>query len=116
MRVGIDLISSARFLIKSTAFINSNFSEGEIAYINSEKKNKPQTMAGLFAAKEAFLKALGVGIYGGIAIKDIEIVHNEKGKPQLKLDEKVLKLHNIKDIDISIAHDAGFTTAICIIN
>lgn len=47
-----------------------------------EKKGKRQMefLAGRFAAKEAFSKALGTGI-GKIGFLDIEILPNEKGQP-----------------------------------
>ena len=38
----------------------------------------------MYAAKEAFLKALGVGLTGGVALSDIGVAHDERGCPILR--------------------------------
>ncbi len=42
-------------------------------------------LAKRFAAKEAFVKALGVGLSKGIALPEIEVWNDEKGKPHIQL-------------------------------
>jgi holo-[acyl-carrier protein] synthase len=41
--------------------------------------------AARFAAKEAFLKALGLGVLSGVALGDIEVVRDPDGAPRLRL-------------------------------
>lgn len=49
------------------------------------------SLAKRFAAKEAFAKALGTGFREGVFMKDIAIVHQQSGKPQLKIYGGALK-------------------------
>jgi holo-[acyl-carrier protein] synthase len=60
-----------------------------------------------FAAKEAFAKAIGLGIGRGIDFLDIEVENNELGKPQIKIlnnKEEFLKKHfNCKNFVIHLS-------------
>ena len=62
--LGLDVCEIARMdrLLKDKRFLGRYFNEGETIYIQSKGRNAAQTMAGIFAAKEAFAKALGTGI------------------------------------------------------
>ena len=73
----------------------------------------PSSIAGVFAAKEAFSKALGTGIGNECNLKDIIILKNKKNKPYFS--EKTLKKFNLKSADLSISHDGGFAVAAVII-
>ena len=79
-------------------FLKRVFSEGEIQYC--EKHVQSSTHYGArFAAKESFLKALGIGLGMGVKLKEIEVVHDKNGKPELlfavkpklKLKKEILK-------------------------
>ena len=48
------------------------------------------SLALCFAAKEAFSKAIGLGMKKGIRWRDIEIVHNPSGRPDLNVTGKAL--------------------------
>lgn len=118
MRVGIDIVECDR-LNKgySDKTLSTFFSEYEIEYFN-RKANKFESMAGIFSAKEAFIKATGVGIGKDIMLKDIEVRHDDYGRPYLNLSQNAIKLiHNLglKSCDISISHTKNIATAICII-
>ena len=66
----------------------------------------PQRIAGAFAAKEAVAKALGTGI-GITEWREIEITHDEKGRPLAALSGKALKLMNGmggRMLHVSISH------------
>ena len=74
-------------------------------------------LAGMYCAKEAFLKALGIGVRNGINFKEIEISHEESGKPFYKLSDgikDILKSLKITDVELSISHTDNIATAICI--
>ena len=112
--IGLDLCDIARMerLIGDERFLNRYFTEGEIAYIRSKRKNGAQTMAGIYAAKEAFAKALGTGI--AFDLKEISVFHNEAGQPAYSLSGKAEKLGEGDRFFLSITHDAGTAAAVCV--
>lgn len=118
MKTGIDLVEIDRFKILDTKkFLEKYFTINEIEYI-STKKNKFQTIAGLYACKEAVLKAFKIGIGQGISLKEIEIIHNND-IPEVNNTEIIKKLminENAKEIDVNISHSDINAVAICIIN
>ncbi len=82
------------------------------------KKTAPQSAAGMFAAKEAFLKALGVGLSGGVALADIAVSHDELGCPSYALSAKAsdaMGKKGAKTAYLSISHDAGVAVAVCVL-
>ena len=118
MEIGCDICAIKRMekWVNNTAFLTKHFTEYEINYINL-KVNKANTMAGLYAAKEAVVKALGVGLGNGIALKEIKITHEKNGKPKLEVNHKIMNLLikiSCEDIKISISHDGEYAIAYCI--
>lgn len=83
---GTDLVSIARMekAIVQPRFVEKVFTEGEVAYC-ADKHSPAQHYAARFAAKEAVAKALGTGIAQGVSLTSIEVVHNEDGKPEVRL-------------------------------
>lgn len=120
MLVGIDLLDVVRMekLVQNEHFLDKYFTEYEINYVQKTNR-QTQSLAGIFAAKEAFLKALGIGIGGGIDLNDIEVTHDSNGKPHLDVVSKkskiMLKTMSVEEIAISISHANEVATAICII-
>ena len=114
--IGIDIVDVDRFndLVNSDSFLSKYFSSYEVEYIKS-KHTKTQTMAGLFACKEAFIKALGEGIGGAFNLKDINVKHNLNGKPFIDVTDKLknyFKQHNFNQIECSISHTDKLAIAI----
>ena len=105
---GIDLIKTNRFenLINNPKFMNNNFNNNEIKYID----NNIETLAGLFSAKEALLKALKKGI-NNYSLKDIEIVHDSNKAPYFTFHNELEEL-NKNSISLSISHDGEYAIAI----
>ena len=91
--IGCDLANINRFekaLAKfGGRFVNRAFSEREKAELARRERLSPKehacAAAKRFAAKEACTKALGTGFRDGIFMRDIEIVHQPSGKPELYL-------------------------------
>ena len=91
--IGCDLANINRFekaLAKfGGRFVNRAFSEREKAELARRGRLSPKehacAAAKRFAAKEACTKALGTGFRDGIFMRDIEIVHQPSGKPELYL-------------------------------
>jgi len=91
---GIDIIEIYR--IKKAAlksgFLERCFTEREIIFFRERQLNA-EVIAGSFAAKEAFVKALGTG-FRGIGFLDIEILRDEKGKPfiEIRNEQKIIEI------------------------
>ena len=84
--VGIDLVDVKRFaaaLERRRQMSSRLFTEAELSYARSTAD--PHTrLAARFAAKEAVMKALGVGL-GACRFRDIEVVRRPNGRPELVL-------------------------------
>lgn len=113
--IGIDLIKNDRFkeLINNNTFINKVFNKDELNYIEKAKYSL-NTISGLYAAKEAFLKAIKKGI-NNYSLKDIEVVHDDNNAPSIILHNELKELYNNYNISLSISHDGDYTTAIVLI-
>ena len=118
--VGTDLIEVERVagkISKEEGFRELVFSPIEIAYCES-KANKYQHYAARFAAKEAFLKAIGTGWISGIAFNEIQITNDEQGKPLLTLiggTSKFLQTREIGNTWVSLSHLSNVCSAVVII-
>ncbi len=112
--LGLDLCEIARMekQLADDRFLNRYFSKAEIAYIRSKGKGAAQTMAGIFAAKEAFSKALGTGIT--FDLKDVSVVHDEAGMPAYELSGKAEEMGRGNRFILSVTHDGGTAAAVCI--
>ena len=129
MKVGIDLVMVERFknIAENLEKSKKIFTDLEIKYINSKRgslddsqKLPPylKTMAGIYAAKEAVLKALGVGIGNGIGLNEVEIDHDLMGACVVKLTknaENEQKRLKISQILVNISHDGDYATAVCVL-
>ena len=114
---GIDLVKIERIekIIKKWGdnFIFRIFTPLEREYCEIKKGNKFQSYAGKFAAKEALLKALGLGLRG-VNWKDIEVLNNKLGQPVIKLTGKLKEITFEKDIDryfLTISHTKEYAIA-----
>lgn len=117
MKVGIDTIELERFkdISKDELKLKKVFTKNEIEYFN-QFSEKLSHISGFFCAKEAFVKALGTGFYKNCTPIDIEILHDENGKPFINvLSKEILDSLNNSKIEISISHSKTIATAICII-
>lgn len=102
---------------RDSGFRDEVFTPVEIQYCES-KTHKHQHYAARFAAKEAFLKALGTGWQFGIRFTQIEVQNNELGAPTIILKEKAKEFAQEKGITkilVSLAHIKDFATAIVVL-
>ena len=95
--IGVDIVQNSRIRksITDEKFLLRIFTNDEI---NKSKKikNKTAFFSKRFAAKEAFSKALGTGFRETLNFKDISITNNKRGKPSIKLNNKLHNLINKK--------------------
>lgn len=118
--LGTDIIEVSRVkeqLLKDEGFVNNIFTSSEIEYCES-KKNKAENFAARYAAKEAFFKALGTGWRYGMTFKEIEIINDELGKPEIIVSGKVKEFINktkVINIHVSLSHLKDIVNAIVIL-
>ena len=106
---GIDLqeiASITKAYQKDERFARRVLTEKEFAYFLEQKSIKRQLeyLAGRWAAKEAFSKALGTGI-GKVSFQNIEVLTNEKGAPI------ITKSPFLGNSFISLSHSGGYVQA-----
>ncbi|MBI2743111.1 MAG: holo-ACP synthase [Chlamydiales bacterium] len=94
-------------------FLERVFTEKERAYCLKHQAPAPN-FAARFSAKEAISKALGVGIGEHLSWQDIEIINNEKGRPQVFFSARAKKTFNDPQIHLSISHCKLYVTAVAI--
>lgn len=97
-------------------FVRRVYTEKE--YLQAQAKgNTARRLAMLFAAKEAASKALGTGFRNGIALTDIETIHQPSGKPEITLHGEA-GLHarklGITCVHLSLTDDDGIAMAFVI--
>lgn len=76
-----------------------------------------QHLAGLFAAKEAVLKALGTGWSAGLGFSQVEVVKQKHGAPAVRLHGRAANLaeeRGITHVHLSITHDGAYAAAVAI--
>ena len=117
--IGIDMIEVSRVLEKiekNNGFKERIFSPGEIEFCESNRK--AENYAARFAAKEAFLKATGLGLMLGYDLSKIEVVNDSNGKPGINLMED-FKVQAEKNgwniIHLSLSHLQEIACAVVII-
>ena len=101
MKVGTDIVHIPRIekAIQSDSFVKRVYTKSELEYCK-----RAESFAGLFAAKEAYMKALGGGI--DREFTEVEIAHDKKGKPYIS---------GVENSDLSISHDGEYAVATVII-
>ena len=105
--LGIDLIEIKR--VKKVKerwgkrFLERVYTPKELEYC-LKKRYPENSLAGRFAAKEAVMKALGTGLSLGVSWKDIEIINDGRGKPEVFLYGKTRKILGKRKVLISISH------------
>ncbi|HYA13084.1 MAG TPA: holo-ACP synthase [Syntrophales bacterium] len=98
-------------------FIEKVYSHDEINYCQN-KAFPAMHYAARFAAKESFLKSLGIGLGMGIKLKEIEVINNPQGRPVLKIHERIkdsLDKLGITAMHISITHTREHAHAVVIL-
>lgn len=114
--IGVDLAKVSRFdkLVNNEGFLNKYFHTEEIESIKKKGASASQSLAGRFAAREAFFKAIGTG-FNGYNLKDIAVLNNKEGKPEIIPSDIVIKkLDNMGDnwrIHLSISHEKEYAVA-----
>jgi len=119
--IGVDLVNIRRIgrVIDrwGTRFLRRVFTEQEINFCFQGSKSE-SCLALRFAAKEAFSKAIGLGMRKGIRWHNIEIVHNKMGRPDLNLTGKALSFCHAEGIIswyVSLSDDGDYGIAVVVL-
>ena len=114
MVLGVDLIEISRVERALTRFgdrfLERVFTPAEVLY----SRGRLPELAARFAAKEAVLKALGVGWQNGVSFCDVEVCTNELGAPTVQLSGRARELSRglgAKRFFVSLSHDARYAVA-----
>jgi holo-[acyl-carrier protein] synthase len=119
--LGVDLARIERFrrllMAEKAPVIDRLFTAGEKAYALAKKDPAPH-LAARFAAKEAFLKALGLGLRQGISWQQMEVTRDELGKPSLQLSGRAAEIYHARGLCrllLSYSHDGDYAFATVIL-
>jgi holo-[acyl-carrier protein] synthase len=119
--IGVDIVDISRFerflAEGKDALFQRLFTQSEIEYCRSRKRSA-QHYALRFAAKEAFFKASGLGLRDGMSWKDVEVVNNDLGKPELRLYGRAAEIFSelaMKKSHASLSHDGSYGVALVIL-
>lgn len=111
VRNGVDIVAVERIekSMKRPGFMARCFSPEEQEYIR-RKACPAETAAALWAAKEAFGKAMGVGL-SGWAMPEAAVAYGETGAPYFALSGEAEKLAEGWQLALSLSHDGGCAIA-----
>jgi holo-[acyl-carrier protein] synthase len=119
--IGTDIVAIGRFQRfldeHNTALLVRIFTDQERAFC-SARKNCAASYSARFAAKEAFLKALGTGLRDGISWHDIEVANDRLGKPELILSGRAIELfmeQGLCSAFLSLSHDGDNAVAMVVL-
>jgi len=116
--IGVDIVEIDRFKNLTEKwgehFLNKVFTRREIDYCFS-KNNIYQHLAGRFAAKEAISKAISTGWSGIFRWKDVEILNDENGKPEVILHNQIKEQFSSCSFYISISHSLNYAVAFAVV-
>lgn len=113
--IGIDIQDTDRFkMYIGTDRMARIFSPRELDYI-AGKNNAIETIAGIFCAKEAFLKAIGSGITAIGDLPKIQVDHAPGGAPHYVLPADVIRQYDLTaaHVELSISHTKTTAVAVC---
>jgi len=115
--IGIDIIEIDRIegvlARHPERFLNKLFTSTEVAYCCGSSQHKARRLAARYAAKEATLKALGIGLRDG-KWTEVEVIRDSQGKPGLLLSGRfaeIAKEQGIKKFHLSLTHGRDFAVA-----
>ncbi|EOW2733737.1 holo-ACP synthase [Klebsiella variicola] len=122
MRVGTDIVEVERI---TKALTNSNscflqrvFTHAEINKINPHDPDYERA-SGFWAAKESIVKAVGYGFNNKIRFHDIEVTHDEYGKPEFLISgrlKEILDEQGVLHISLSISHCRTHAIAVTVLS
>jgi holo-[acyl-carrier protein] synthase len=119
--VGLDVVETERIAHALAAhgrkFEQRVYTAAEQAAC-APRADRAQALAARFAAKEAFLKALGTGWVRGVSLRQVEVVEGQGGRPALKLAGAAAaraRRKRVRKIHVTLSHQPGLAAAVVIL-
>ncbi len=121
--LGVDLVDRTRIehLLSrhGEAFVRRVFRDGEVRIASDVSgPRRASHVAGLFAAKEAAMKALGTGWAQGVGFLQVEVYRLASGAPALRLHGEARRRADLLGVDqlwLSISHDGTNAVAVVVL-
>lgn len=116
--VGVDLVDVQRLrtaLQRTAGFAELVYSDAERRAVEHQS-SRTRRLAAMFAAKEAFLKAIGLGIWRGVPLREIEVEESSTAAARLRLGpcaRQALTDRGCSGAELSLS--AGRITAIAVV-
>ena len=86
MGIGVDIVEVEEFASRlARGALAKVFSAREWAYADGQPVRRAEILAARWAAREAFAKALGSGLRAEWPLDQIEVVHDDGGRPRINL-------------------------------
>lgn len=119
--IGIDLVETARIAralgSHGDRFARRVFSPAEVAYC-SGRANRHECLAARWAAKEAFLKAIGTGWSHSLAFQDVEVAGGDGKPPRLlpapRAADKLAEM-GVRRVHLSLTHEGAYAIAVVVL-
>ena len=119
--IGIDVLKAERIdgvlARRGERFIERLLMPEELAQL--ARTQRPQRFLAMrFAAKEAIVKAMGTGFANGVWIRDVGVVQNRLGKPEVvysERGERVRRALGIGDGHVTLTDEAGLVVAVAVL-
>ncbi|MEA4823238.1 MAG: holo-ACP synthase [Clostridiaceae bacterium] len=106
--IGLDLVCTERVARLSPAAVARIFTHAERVHA----AGRAETLAGIFAAKEALTKACGAGLLS--VLRETEIQYSDAGSPRIAVSDNLAKRLGAVRFFVSITHDAGIAAAVVV--
>ncbi|PYP71946.1 MAG: holo-[acyl-carrier-protein] synthase [Gemmatimonadetes bacterium] len=118
--VGLDVVETERIAQALAAhglrFEERVYTSTELAQC-AQRADRAQALAGRFAVKEAFFKALGTGLAPGLSFRQVEVIERD-GRPALRLQGPAAdqaRKRGVGAIHFSLSHQPGVAAAVVIL-
>ncbi|MFN2257331.1 MAG: holo-ACP synthase [Desulfuromonadaceae bacterium] len=115
--IGTDIVRVERFdefiAHNNRGVLERLFTRTELEYA-LPRRQAAEHLAARFAAKEAFLKALGTGLREGLTWQDMEVCKDHYGAPSLKLSgraEELFHARSLHTVFLSYSHEREYAVA-----
>lgn len=119
--VGLDVVETQRVARALDAhgrrFEGRVYTRDELADC-AQRGDRIQALAARFAAKEALLKALGIGFAGGVSLTDVEVVTGDDGQAALRLGARAAARadeRGVRRVHLSLSHQPGLAAAVVVL-